>query len=129
MEWKQHSIGSLTKRHTGPLRASIPSTQSVTLAPHLSCMISNKLSSTVYAVATSLSLVPRISLRRRLTERPLNSSHPDWDFNESVLHVIMAERQNSNAVMLPGSTALSEIISCIRQKGVISTAKKGHLLT
>ena len=89
----------------------------------------NKLSSIVYAVATSLSLVPRISLRRRLAERPLSLSHPDWDFNESVLYVIMAERQNSLAVVLPGSTALSEIISCFRQKGVISTAKKGHLLS
>ena len=129
MEWQQYSIGSLTKRHTGPLRASIPSTQSVTLAPQLSRMISNKLLSIVYAVTTSLSLVPRISLRMRLVERPLSLSHPGWDFNESVLHVIMAERQNSLAVVLPGSTALSEIISCIRQKGVISTAKKGHLLS
>ena len=47
--------GSLTKRHTGPLHASIPSTQSVTLAPHLSSrMISNELSSIVYYMLSRL---------------------------------------------------------------------------
>ena len=42
---------------------------------------------------------------------------------------LTAEAQKSLAVVLPGGTALSEIISCIRQKEVISTAKKGHLLS
>ena len=122
-EWKQHSVGSLTKRHTGPLRVSIPSTHSVTLPPHLLRMNSNKLSSIVYDVATSLSPIPRISLRRRLAERSLSLSHPDWDFNESS-ESLMAEAQKSLAVVLPESIALSEIISCIRQKGVFFTAKK-----
>ena len=91
------NTGSRTKRHTGPLRASIPSTQSVTLAPHVLGMNSNKLSNIVYAVATSLSPAPRISLRRRLAEGPLSLQHLDWDFNES----FMAEAQNSLAVVLP----------------------------
>ena len=80
------TTGSLTKRHTGPLHASVPSIQSVTLSPHLSRMnYYNKLSSIVYPVATSLSPVPRICLRRRLSERPLGLPYPDWDFIESLM--------------------------------------------
>ena len=41
----------------------------------------------------------------------------------------MAEAQNSLAVVLPGSTGLSEICLCIRPKGVISTVKKEYLLS
>ena len=78
----------------------------------------------LYAVATSLSLVPRISLQRRLAERSLSLSHPDWDFNES----LTAEAQKSLAVVLPGGTALSEIISCIRQKRGNLYCQKGALV-
>ena len=54
-------------------------------------------------------------MRRRLAERSLSLSHPDWDFNES----LMAEAQKSLAVVMPGGTALSEIMLCIRQKGAL----------
>ena len=66
---------------------------------------------------------------KKLCTKGISLSHPDWDFNESInSQSLTAEAQKSLAVVLPGGTALSEIISCIRQKGVISTSKKGHLL-
>ena len=81
--------GSLTKRHTGLLRASIASDQLVTLPTHLSRMNSKKISNIAYDVTNYVSPVPRISLRGRLAERPLSLPHPDWDLNES----FMAEAQ------------------------------------
>ena len=127
MEWKQHMISD-QKAYRLTARTSIPSTQSVTLAPHLSRMISNKLSSIVYYMLSRLLY-------------PLSRESPcggDWRNVRSACRTqtgtlmsqsLTAEAQKSFAVVLPGGTALSEIISCIRQKEVISTAKKGQLLS
>ena len=125
MEWEQHRIpDQKAYRPTARKHSlySVGNASSTLVTYDLLQALEHRI---LYAVATSLSLVQRISLRRRLAERSLSLSHPDWDFNES----LTAEAQKSLAVVLPGGTALSVIISCIRQKGVISTAKKGHLLS
>ena len=126
MEWKQHKIPDQKAYRPTARKHSLYSVGK--LAPHLSRMISNKLSSIVYYMLSRILY-------------PLSRESPcggDWRNVRSACRTqtgtlmsqsLTAEAQKSLAVVLPEGTALSEIISCIRQKGVISTAKKGHLLS
>ena len=68
--------------------------------------------------------MPRECPWRRLAKLLISLPHPDLDFNA----FFMAEAQYSLDVVLPGSTAFSEINSCIRQKGVLSLREKGVLV-
>ena len=84
MEWKQHRIpDQKAYRPTARKHSlySVGNASSALVTYDLEQALEHRI---LYAVATSLSLVPRISLRRRLAERSLSLSHPDWDFNVSM---------------------------------------------
>ena len=112
----KQAIGPIDQYLTGRCRFARKSTRYPSIRYEISlCKVVHKYQNmpacVVHAVATSLSPVPRISLCRRLAERPLSLSH-------------------CLAAVLPGMpAAISEIISCIRQERLISTAKNGYLLS